>query len=188
MAKDMEQNTFSEGIAPGGLREKAEIKLLVCYLLKKLGQPLTRTTLNEILQVTSIANYFEANQAISELVKAGKITCTLESGDEVFEITPRAIYDVAEIEKSLPRSVREKAVSAALRILKRERIMRESKVDVEKLDHGFHVTFTIVDVGTELLKLTIYVTDESQVELVKRNFYDNAVSIYSDIISSLTVE
>ena len=29
MAKD----TFSEGIAPGGLRDRADIKLLVCYLL-----------------------------------------------------------------------------------------------------------------------------------------------------------
>ncbi|MCM1544263.1 MAG: DUF4364 family protein [Ruminococcus sp.] len=184
----MEQNTFSEGIAPGGLREKTEIKLLICYLLKKLNQPLTHTTINEILQEYSIANYFEANQAISELVKAGKIICTLQNNDEVFEITARAIYDVAEIEKSLPRSIREKAVGAALKILARERIKRESKVEVEQLEHGYHVTFTVEDVDTQMLKLTIYVADKSQVELVKRNFFNNAVEIYSDIISSLTVE
>lgn len=184
----MERNTFSEGIAPGGLREKAEIKLLVCYLLKKMDQPLTRTTINEILQENGIANYFEVNQAISELVKAEKIVCTLNENDEVFEITPRAMYDVAQIEKSLPRAIREKAVSAAIKILTRERIKRESRVEVTELEHGFHVTFTVVDVDTELLKLTVYAAGRSQVELVKRNFYDNAVSIYSDIISSLTVE
>lgn len=184
----MEQNTFSEGIAPGGLREKAEIKLLVCYLLKKLNRTLTRTTINEILQEYSIANYFEANQAISELIKAKKIICTVQNHDELLEITPQAMYDVAEIEKSLPRSIREKAVAAALRILARERIKRESKVEVTPLDHGYHVTFTVEDVNTEMLKLTIYVSDKSQVELVKRNFFDNAVDIYSDVISSLTVE
>jgi len=30
----MANDTFSEGIAPGGLRDRADIKLLVCYLLK----------------------------------------------------------------------------------------------------------------------------------------------------------
>ena len=46
----MDNNTFSEGIAPGGLRDRAEIKLLVCYLLKTLNKPLSRTQINEILQ------------------------------------------------------------------------------------------------------------------------------------------
>ena len=41
---------------------------------------------------------------------------------------------------------------------------------------------------TELLKVTVYVADERQIEIVKRNFYESAVDIYSDLISSLTVE
>lgn len=183
-----ENNTFSEGIAPGGLREKAEIKLLVCYLLKKLNRTVSRTKINEILQEYNIANYFEVNGAISELIKNGKIICQLDGSDENLTITPQAMYDVAEIEKSLPRSIREKSVSAAYRIFSRDRVERESKVEVKELDHGYHVTFTIEDVGTELLKLTVYVSDRSQIELVKRNFFNKAVDIYSDIISSLTVE
>lgn len=184
----MQNNTFSEGIAPGGLREKTEIKLLVCYLLKKLDQAVTRTKINEILQEESIANYFEVNQAISELVKNGKLICSLEDEEEVLTITPQAMYDVSEIERSLPRTIREKAVSAALRIFARDRVERESKVEITELEHGYHVTFTVEDVGTQLLKLTVYVADRSQIELVKRNFFSNADAIYSNIISSLTVE
>ena len=41
---------------------------------------------------------------------------------------------------------------------------------------------------TQLLKITLYVADERQIEIVKDNFYNNAVTIYSDVISSLTVE
>lgn len=185
----MEQNTFGEGIAPGGLREKSEIKLLVCYLLKKIDSSITRTKINEILQEYNIANYFEVNQAISELVKNGSINSEIsEDEDELLSITPRAFYDVIEIEKSLPRSIREKAVSAALKIMARDKVESESKVEVEELEKGFHVTFTVEDVGTQLLKLTVYVSDRAQIELVKRNFFNNAVGIYSDIISSLTVE
>ena len=64
----MSSDTFSEGIVPGGLREKNEIKLLVCYLLKTLKKSLTRTQLNEILSEYSVANYFEVNGAVSELI------------------------------------------------------------------------------------------------------------------------
>ena len=71
----MEQQAFSEGIAPGGLRAQNEIKLLVCYLLKSLDRPLSRVQINEILQEYPIANYFEVNQAISDLVKSGNL-CT----------------------------------------------------------------------------------------------------------------
>jgi hypothetical protein len=46
----------------------------------------------------------------------------------------------------------------------------------------------VKDRDTELLKITVYVADESQIEIAKRNFYSNATEIYSGVISSLTVE
>lgn len=184
----MENYSFSEGVAPGGLRDKAEIKLLVCYLLKTLGRPLTRTQINEILQEYNIANYFEVNGAISELITAGSVSTQLVNGDEEITLSGKTEYQVRYIEKDLPKTIREKAVKSALKILERERIERESKVDVIELDHGYHVQFTVMDMDTELLKITVYVADESQIEIAKKNFYNNAVSIYSGVISSLTVE
>ena len=183
----MANDTFSEGIAPGGLRDRADIKLLVCYLLKTLRKSLTRTQINEILQEYSVANYFEVNGAISELISANQIISELVDGDELITITGHAEISTGNIERSIPKSVREKSINAALKILERERVMKESKVVVTPLEHGFHVTFIVMDVDTELLKVTVYVADESQVELVKRNFYNNAITVYSDVISSLTV-
>ena len=159
----MENTTFCECIAPGGLREQPEIKLLICYLLKTLDKPLTRTQINEILQEYQIANYFEVNGAMSELVNGGQVISEIVDGDEVISITSKSR-------------------------ITRDRIKKESKVDIEKLEHGYHVTFTILDVGTELLKITLYVADERQIEIVKNNFFNNAVGIYSNVISSLTVE
>ena len=185
----MEQQSFSEGIAPGGLREQTEIKLLVCYLLKSLDRPLSRAQINEILQEYPIANYFEVNQAMSDLVKSGNLICELEGEEEMMSLSARARFDVAAIENSLPRAIREKAVRAAWAVLSRERIRRESKVEVAELETGgFHVTFTVYDVGTELMKLTVYVAERDQIERVKRNFFDHAVELYSDIIASLTVD
>ncbi len=185
---ELEKNTFSEGIEPGGLRSAPEIKLLICYLLKALNQPLSRSQINEIMQEYPIANYFEVNQALSELVRSGSVISELAGDTELMRLPGKLMFDVANIERSLPRSVREKAMTAALQVLARERVKRESSVEITKLEQGFHVTFTVKDMGTELLTLKVYVADESQVETVKRNFYDKAVAIYSGVISALTVE
>ena len=184
----MENDAFSLGVAPGGLKDRAEIKLMVCYLLKTLNKSLTRTQINEILQKHGIANYFEINGAISDLVGAGQVTSEIEGDDELITITAKTELSVAIIERDLPRSLREKAVSAAYNVLKRDRIKKESTVIVEPHAEGYHVTFAVADVGAELLKITVYVADERQIEIVKRNFYDNAVDVYSNLISSLTVE
>lgn len=184
----MESTSFDQGIAPGGLRDKADIKLLVCYLLKTIGKTLTRTQINDTLQENQIANYFELNQAISELIQGGQVNCDEIDGEQHLSVSLRTSIEVLEIENLLPRSIREKAVNAGLKILTRDKIKKESEVEVVNLDQGHHVTFRIFDMGTKLLELTIYVADSSQIEIVKTNFFDNAVSIYSDIISALTVK
>lgn len=185
----MEQNeTFCEGIAPGGLREKAEIKLLLCYILKMVDKSLSRTQINDIFQEYPVANYFEVNEALSELVKNATIVSDFVNGDESFTITHAAKVEVSTIERSLPKSIREKAVSAALGVLTRDRIKNECEVFTEQKDGGYYVSFNVNDVGVKLMELTVFVADASQVEIVKKNFFSSAVSIYSNIISSLTVE
>ena len=111
---EKQSDTFSEGIAPGGLREKSEIKLLLCYLLKMVDRSLSRSQINDILQEYPIANYFEVNEALNELVKNGTVISELGEKDELFSVTHKTKYEVSSIERSLPRSIREKAVSAAL--------------------------------------------------------------------------
>lgn len=184
-----EQNdTFSEGITPGGLREKSEIKLLLCYILKMVDKSLTRTQINDIFQEYPVANYFEVNEALSELVKNGTVVSDINESDEVFTITHKAKYEVSTIERSLPRSIREKAVSAAFGVMTRDKIKNECEVTTTQKDGGYYVTFNVNEVGVKLMGLTVFVADASQVEIVKKNFFSNAVSIYSNIISSLTVE
>ena len=58
---------------------------------------------------------------------------------------------------------------------------------VEKLENGFNVTFFFGDEKNQLMKLTIYVADEIQVETVRKNFLDDPIKLYSEIITSLTV-
>ena len=55
----MSYNAFVGGIQPGGLTNDFEVKILVCYLMDKLGTPMSFDQLNEILLGTGFVNYFE---------------------------------------------------------------------------------------------------------------------------------
>lgn len=54
----MEFEAFTGGVAPGGLRSKSDIRILICYILKSVGAPLSGEDIIRILQEKSLANYY----------------------------------------------------------------------------------------------------------------------------------
>ena len=184
----MEYDAFDAGIELGGLRNRDDIRLLVCYLLKSVDAPMTRQMLNDAMQEDGLANYFEVGQAIEELLKTGNITAVIADDEEVLSVTNKGREAAELLQTSLPRTVREKAVNSAIRLTTRAKIERENKIEVKKEENGgYNITFTLFDRDTELMKLSIFVADSLQLEQVKQNFIDDPVKVYSTIITSLTV-
>ena len=180
----MDSFTFDDGIEPGGLRTRNEIKLLVCYLLSSVEERITRSQLCEIALDKGLANYFEINQAVSDLIENGSVVSDFIECEEYLSVTEQGRSSTRTLEIQLPRSVREKAINAAIKMLTLAKRKRENKVEVQKLENGgYHVTFSM----EEMMKLTIYVADEMQVETVTNNFYEDPIKLYSGIIASLTV-
>ena len=184
----MEYDAFDAGIELGGLRNRDDIRLLICYLLKSVDAPMTRQMLNEAMQEDGLANYFEVGQAIEELLKTGNITADILEEDEVITVTAKGREAAELLQTSLPRTVREKAVNSAIRLTTRAKIERENKIEVKKEENGgYTITFTLFDKETELMKLSVYVSDSLQLEQVKQNFINDPVKVYSSIITSLSV-
>ncbi len=184
----MEFDAFDAGIELGGLRSRDDIRLLICYLLKSVDAPMTRQMLNDAMQEDGLANYFEVGQAIEELLKTGNITADILDEDEVISVTTKGREAAELLQTSLPRTVREKAVNSAIRLTTRAKIERENKIEVKKEENGgYTITFTLFDKETELMKLSVYVSDSLQLEQVKQNFINDPVKVYSSIITSLSV-
>lgn len=185
----MEFDAFAEGIEPGGLRNRDAIRLLVCYLLKAIGEPILRTQMNDAMLEDGLANYFELNQAIDGLLKNGCIAAEQEDGKETLRVTGRGREIADMLETSLPKTVREKAVNSAVRLMTRAKRVKENRVETERLPGGgYHVTFALESGGEALMKLTVFVADSMQLEAVRKNFLDEPVKLYSAIISALTAE
>lgn len=184
----MEYDAFDAGIELGGLRNRDDIRLLICYLLKSVDSPMTRQMLNEAMQEDGLANYFEVGQAIEELLKTGNITADILGDDEVISVTDKGREAAEMLQTSLPKTVREKAVNSAIRLITKARVERENQIEVTKEENGgYTITFTLFDKNTQFMKLSVYVCDSLQLEQVKQNFINDPVKVYSTIITSLTV-
>lgn len=168
------------------LRTRHEIKLLVCYILDSIDVRLTKDRLNDIMQSRGLANYFEANQALSELISVGNVNVDFSDGQEYLTLTEFGAAALRELASDLPHSVREKAMNSAVALVTREKREHENRVDVVPHGDGFNVTFTLSAEKDALMTLTVYAADEKQVEKIKDGFYADPVGLYSGIIAFLT--
>lgn len=178
-------DVFSQGVEPGGLRSKNDIKTLICYLVSRLDTPITKEQLNTIVSEEGLANYFDLNQALSELLQNANVSMEIKGTDEILTITTIGKANAAELENTIPYTVREKAFNAAIRLQTRLRREREHKIEIQRLDEGCNITISISDSDGELLSVRLYTADYEQALAVKEKFLADPVKIYSNIIALL---
>lgn len=181
-------DAFASGIIFGGLRNMLEIKILVCYLLDKVKEPMSRKQMCDCLQDTGLVNYFDLNTAIDELLSA-KMICEVEYlGEKCLSVTPAGRSSSKELETALTNTTRDRSVKAALKLLARARAERETTVNIEETASGYNVTFIIESADEQLMSLSLYVADILQAEQLKEAFLSNPAGIYTLIIDKLTGE
>ena len=182
----MEFDAFSAGVEPGGLRSQSEIRLLLCYLLKSVELPLSRSMILSVIQDSGLANYFEAAAALEELRESGSLVVAENSSDPTYRIAQQGAMVADTLAERLPVSVREKSVSAALSLLSRTRREQENKVVFRKQKKGLLVQCHISDGDCDMMSIDLRVPDLLQAELVKKRFQSDPSAFYTAVLALLT--
>ena len=178
-------DAFAEGIEPGGLRNRDDIKLLICYMLKSLGKAVPKRLITESLTLEALANYFEINNAVSELEKAGHIIKTDEE-TESYVISPTGETIAQGLDVMLPRTVREKAISAVLKLTTLARRELENNITIEKGKSGYHINFSSVESGEEIIGIRLFASDMRQIQRLRDGFLQNPSRVYEAVINALS--
>ena len=180
----MRTNAFSAGVIPGGLKDKNEIKILICYLINAVKAPLKKSDITLVLQAYGLANYFEVSEAFSEMESNGSIR---ETG-EGFGLTAEGKMIVEELLKNLPSAVRDKALRAMNSYVERIKIEKENKVTIKETNNGFEVNCTVSDGEFDMMKLSLYAPDREFADVIKNNFHKNPGNIYRSVLSLFVSE
>lgn len=181
----MRQDAFTGGVEPGGLWNKNDIRILLCYLLASVDAPLSGEDIEKIVQERSLANYFEVRDALAALEQLGNVARVAEG---LYTVTQAGREIADSLDATLPLSVRDKALEAAFLLLAQARAERENRVETRKTDRGYQVTCHVSGGETELMSIRLYVPDRAQAEMVKRNFHQDPGAVYRLLLYSLAGE
>lgn len=183
----MNIDTFDEGIAPGGVRTKSEIKILICYLYNSVKDKMSKELVMNAIMEDELANYFESTCAFQELidnkalVESGKI-----DGEAAYVMTENGKMIADQLDTALAYSVKEKAYKCAVRLLAERKTARENKVEFVKKDNGYDVVCRISGGSVELLSFTIYAPDYEQAKLIKKSFLSYPQTVYKTMLALMT--
>ncbi|AVQ94809.1 DUF4364 family protein [Ethanoligenens harbinense] len=182
----VENGAFGGGVDPGGLRDADDVKILICYLLKNLKQPLPLQTLAEALQQDGLVNYFTLADALHALLLSGHVDQVEQDGEKAYKATRLGAGTADMFERRLPLSVREKAVRAGVRLLARQKRDAENKVEITPSGAGFAVRCTVLDGEDTLLSISLLVPDRAQAEAVRQQFLHDPATVYRGAVALMT--
>ena len=183
----MDREIFFADVLPGAPTSINQIKTLVCMMLTQAGG-LTFAHLHEALRENRLVNYFELISAISQLVQTGHISCEASGDEECYSITALGEKTAAELSRDIPTTVREKAVSTALIIKKRERRMSEVIISTETRDGGYYLTLALPGESEELVSFTVFAPTEQECDKLRRRFLNDPVFVYQGVMALLSGE
>ena len=178
-------DALTAGVEPGGLRSQSDIRLLICYMLASVKDPLDKNDIVMILQDQGLANYFEAASALADVL-AKHNADVLPDNPELCVSNDNTVEISRQLETTLPPSVRDRAVTGALALLAKAKRERENQVEIEKQPDGYNVTCHISGGKKDLMSFSLFVPDLYQARIVKKNFHRNPEMVYQVMLCMMT--
>ena len=180
-------NTFDEGIAPGGLRSKNEIKILICYLYNTVNDKMSQSLVVEAIRSDELANFFEIVVAFEELITDGNLEKSdVIDGEQTYVITNNGRVIAMQLETTLAHTVKQKSYNCALRLLSERRTARENHVEIRRTENGFEVDCRVSGGEVTLLEFTLYAPNHEQAEIIKKNFLSYPQAVYKTMLGLMT--
>lgn len=168
------------------LRDKTNIKLLMLYLMKKIGYPLDYVTFNDVCTVDGLIGSFDFTECFAELVDAGNICQTDDSSDDLFALSAQGRRVVDDLEDLLLRSIRENAYKSALSLLDFRKSGRRMEHSTGRNSEGKPVfSCTVTDNNGVLLSLTSTLESEDELSRAVYNWTNRPESVYRAMLSVL---
>ncbi len=175
---------FSAGVEPGGLYNSQEIKILICYMLYSVNQPMLRDDVLDIILTGGMANYFDTEDAISELLRLQHL---IEDDEQHIATTVTGRQIGETLATRVPYTLRERSVQAALELLRRRRIEKDNTFTLRKLaDGSYEAVCAVENSGKALLSVALNLADEHQAGQIKEQFLNDPATLYRAVLAVLT--
>lgn len=158
--------------------EKINIKVLIMFVLDKIGFYVTKDDLGEICCSELNYDYFSFSDCLYELIDSGHVA----EKKDLYSITIKGKNNVAALYDSLPYSTRKKAEKLSAPI--KEKLSRQSMITAEHIKKGdsVKVHLELSDGKGDVFNLEMLCPNEAVAEKIEKKFKNDAEGYYMSII------
>ena len=184
----MENDIFTAGVKPGAPGTQLEVKVLICYLLPLLEQPISFDQLYGALSGQGLVNYFELAHTLDKLLETGHLA---KKGQEptLYTTTTLGAKTGKEFENNLPLTVREKSLSACKRLLAQERRLAQVEItQTPREGGGYILELALPEEDGQLMSVRVFAPTGADCENLKRRFLNAPLTVYKGILALLSAD
>lgn len=182
----MEKDATSAGIEQiGGLFSTAEIRILICYILSAIKDPVPADMLSNLLHYEGIANAFEVSDAITSLYNNGMLLLADKKLD-AYTVTDKGREIAETLKTSLSMTVRDRACTAAIKMMVRFKNANNTEIEILHEDNSTYIQCSALEQNKPFVSVKLLVADDSQAQCIKERFLNHSSEIYSGIIELIT--
>lgn len=162
----------------------AENKLLILYILSKVGKSITHKELLELVISISDINYFYFQQFLLDLIEDKYISKYEKNNEEIFELTPTGkealILTIDLLPGILKLEVDSKFKENFDTIKNKFSVSAEYTPITEK---DFSISCKIIENGNIIFNIEAYAGSREQAKKMVENWTKNAESLYPQILN-----
>lgn len=181
----MERDASSAGVRLGGLFSISDIRILICYILTAINEPVSASMMANTLHFEGIANGFEVSDAIVALAKSGHIE-PIDEKENDYRITDAGREVAKTLSTSISYSVKDRAYTATMKMLSRFKNAQSTDFEITHEDSRTYITCSIHDGKTPFFSVKLLVTDDDQALSIKEHFLNDPVKVYHTMVEMLT--
>ena len=168
------------------LKKKSDMKILILYLMNKIGYALDYVTLNDMITTDGLMSSFDFTECFAELLDAGNIRVVAGDSGELFAITEQGRRVCESLEGNLLAGIRDRIYKSALSMLDFRQSGRRTDHSVEIVPDKKPVfRCSVSDSSGELFSLRAEVESEDQLARVVNNWEKRPETVYKSILAML---
>ncbi len=165
----------------GILNNEFNIKLIVLFVLKHYGKPVTNQLLTQMALEDVDIDYYLFQKCLFDVIKIGWIRTFKEEGEYKYELCENSYESIECFQNKIPYMIRQKLLFCIKKQLTAELPKTAVESDIVVSEKGeFNVYLRIFEKGDLLFELNVNVGSRDLALRTKEHFLKNATEIYME--------
>lgn len=164
----------------------AQNKVLILYILNKIGKPIANNSLYELVISNQDINYFYFQQFLLDLIDTKYITTYSGENESVYEITDAGKNALDLVKDILPGIIKLKvdgSIKEDLSNIEEANSITSEYIPISSTE--YNVKCKIIENGKTIFAIETYAPTRQQAKSISENWEKNAVNIYPKLLEIL---